>query len=120
MGSLSRVSSFASPSPTEILISGMEAHFRRLCGGSLAEDYNLQQLYRKPFLDVWKEEKDNRVFGPLSERMGVRGPGGELLMNDDEKEAAGKCHCLSCPSVSWREADSIGLGFYHAFCFYKV
>ncbi|MCJ1470621.1 mRNA cap guanine-N7 methyltransferase [Pseudocyphellaria aurata] len=65
----------------------------------LAEDYNLQQLYRKPFLEVWKEEKDHRVFGPLSERMGVRGAGGELLMNDEEKEAA---------------------SFYHAFCFYKV
>lgn len=67
---------------------------------ALAEEYNLEQQYRKPFLDVWKEEKDNRVFGPLSERMGVRGSnGGELLVSDEEMEAA---------------------SFYHAFCFYKV
>lgn len=72
---------------------------RGLSTGSLAEEYNLEQQYRKPFLDVWKEEKDNRVFGPLSERMGVRGPhGGPLLVSDEEMEAASKCHRISCSS----------------------
>ena len=67
----------------------------------LAEDYNLEQQYRKPFLDVWKEEKDSPVFGPLSERMGVRDRGGTggLMVSDEEMEAC---------------------AFYHAFCFYKV
>ncbi len=68
---------------------------------SLAENSNLELQYRKPFPDVYKEEKDSPVFGPLSERMGVRerGGAGELLVSDEEMEAC---------------------AFYHAFCFYKV
>ncbi|KAL4943653.1 hypothetical protein BDV06DRAFT_189348 [Aspergillus oleicola] len=67
---------------------------------ALTEEYNLELQYRKPFLDVWRDEKDNLELGPLSERMGVRDRAtGELLMTDAEKEAA---------------------SFYHAFCFYKV
>lgn len=63
--------------------------------GSIAEDYNLELQYRKPFADVWKEEKDNRIFGPLSERMGVRAPnGGELLVSDEEMEAVGRLTSL--------------------------
>lgn len=55
----------------------------------LAEDYNLEQQYRKPFLDVWKEEKDDRTLGPLSEKMGVRERGGgSLLVSDEEMGAA--------------------------------
>ena len=35
------------------------------------------------------------MFGPLSERMGVRAPnGGELLVSDEEMEAASKFHVL--------------------------
>ena len=57
----------------------------------LAEDYNLEQQYRKPFADVWKEEKDDPILGPLSERMGVRERGrGPLLVSDEEMEAASK------------------------------
>jgi mRNA (guanine-N7-)-methyltransferase len=56
--------------------------------------------YKKPFLEVWKEEKDDKDLGPLSERMGVRGRGkGPLQVSDDEMQAA---------------------SFYIAFCFYKV
>ena len=56
---------------------------------SIAEDYNLELQYRKPFPEVWKEEKDHSVFGPLSERMGVRGrDAGPLLVSDEEMEAA--------------------------------
>lgn len=58
---------------------------------SLAEEFNLELQYRKPFPEIWNEEKDHQVFGPLSERMGVRAPrGGELLVSDEEMEAAGK------------------------------
>ncbi|PKY03189.1 mRNA cap guanine-N7 methyltransferase [Aspergillus campestris IBT 28561] len=67
---------------------------------ALTEDYNLELQYRKPFLDVWKDEKDDAELGPLSERMGVRDRNtGELLMTQEEQDAA---------------------SFYHAFCFYKV
>lgn len=66
----------------------------------LAEDYNLELQYRRPFPDIWKEEKDDPVFRPLSERMGVVDRlSGELMVTHEEMEA---------------------VGFYHAFCFYKV
>ena len=56
---------------------------------SITEDYNLELQYRRPFLDIWKEEKDDPVLGPLSERMGVRERGrGHLLVSDEEMEAA--------------------------------
>lgn len=55
---------------------------------SIAEDYNLELQYRKPFAEVWQEEKNSPVFGPLSERMGVRGrDAGALLVSDEEMEA---------------------------------
>ncbi|MCJ1245388.1 mRNA cap guanine-N7 methyltransferase [Trapelia coarctata] len=67
---------------------------------ALAEDYNLEMQYRKPFADVWKEEKDDPVLGPLSVRMGVRASDdGPLQLTDEELEA---------------------VSFYHAFCFYKA
>lgn len=57
----------------------------------LSEEYNLELQYRKPFLDVWKEEKDDPELGPLSERMGVRARGGgPLLVTEEELEAASK------------------------------
>lgn len=56
---------------------------------SLAEDYNLELQYRKPFNEVWDEEKNDRELGFLAERMRVRGErGGPLLINDEEMEAA--------------------------------
>ncbi|KAJ5495809.1 mRNA cap guanine-N7 methyltransferase [Penicillium diatomitis] len=67
---------------------------------ALTEDYNLELQYRKPFLDIWEDEKNDRELGPLSERMGVRDRHtGELTMTEEEKDA---------------------VSFYHAFCFYKV
>ncbi|KAJ5089997.1 hypothetical protein N7532_008681 [Penicillium argentinense] len=67
---------------------------------ALTEDYNLELQYRKPFLDIWEDEKNDRELGPLSERMGVRNrTTGELNMTEEEKDA---------------------VSFYHAFCFYKV
>ena len=67
---------------------------------ALAEDYNLELQYRKPFREVWEEQKDDPELGPLSERMGVRDRAtGRLLTKEDELDAA---------------------DFYHTFCFYKV
>lgn len=67
---------------------------------ALAEDYNLELQFHKPFNEIWEMEKDDRELGPLSERMGVRERGGgPLLLSDDEFEAA---------------------SFYLGFCFYKV
>lgn len=55
----------------------------------MAEDYNLELQFRKPFNEVWDEEGDDPEFGPLSERMGVRGRDrGPLLVNREEMEAA--------------------------------
>ncbi|KAJ4377554.1 mRNA cap guanine-N7 methyltransferase [Neocucurbitaria cava] len=67
---------------------------------ALAEDYNLELQYRKPFREVWDEQKDDPELGPLSERMGVRDRAtGRLLTTEEELDAA---------------------DFYHTFCFYKV
>jgi mRNA (guanine-N7-)-methyltransferase len=67
---------------------------------ALAEDYNLELQYRKPFREVWDEQKDDPELGPLSERMGVRDrKTGRLLTTEEELDAA---------------------DFYHTFCFYKV
>lgn len=58
---------------------------------SLTTEYNLELVYRKPFLEIWHEEKDDPELGPLSERMGVRARGGgELLVSDEELDAASK------------------------------
>ena len=67
---------------------------------ALAEDYNLELQYHKPFAEVWETEQDDRELGALSERMGVRDrSSGKLLVSEEEMEAA---------------------GFYVAFCFYRV
>lgn len=67
---------------------------------ALAEDYNLELQYHKPFGEVWETEKDDRELGALSERMGVRDRStGDLLVSPEEMEAA---------------------SFYVAFCFYRV
>ena len=57
----------------------------------MAEEYNLELQYKKPFAEVWEEEKEDPILGPLSERMGVRGKSkGPLLVRDEEMEAASK------------------------------
>ncbi|KAL9102302.1 MAG: hypothetical protein Q9163_002520 [Psora crenata] len=63
---------------------------------AIAEDYNLELQYRKPFREIWEEEGNSPVFGPLSERMGVRGrDGGDLLVTEEEMEAASRCNPVS-------------------------
>lgn len=80
---------------------------------SIAENYGLEQRYRKGFLDIWHHETDPKLCAggdadaardlkQLGVRMGVvRAPhdGGGLLMSEDEKEA---------------------VSFYHGFCFVKT
>lgn len=67
---------------------------------ALAEDYNLELQYRRPFKEVWEEQKNDPELGPLSERMGVRDRAtGRILTSEEELDAA---------------------DFYHTFCFYKV
>ena len=58
---------------------------------AIAEDYNLELQYRKPFVEIWEEEGNSPIFGPLSERMGVREKdGGGLRVSQEEMEAVGK------------------------------
>ena len=67
---------------------------------AMAEDYGLEMQYRKPFAEIWNEERHNPDLEELSVRMKVTDRrGGELAMSKEELEAA---------------------SFYHAFCFYKV
>lgn len=67
---------------------------------ALAEDFNLELQFHRPFSEIWETEKDDAELGALSERMGVRERGGgPLLVSDEEMEAA---------------------SFYVGFCFYKV
>ena len=69
--------------------------FRAICEG-----YNLEQRYRKPFLEVWEQEKHNREMYELAQRMNVIDRGtGQLTMSPEEREA---------------------VSFYHSFCFVKV
>lgn len=67
---------------------------------ALAEQFNLEQRYRKPFLDIYNQEQGNRELMQLAKRMGVvNHEGGDLRLSEEEKEA---------------------VSFYHAFCFVKV
>lgn len=79
-------------SEREYPISNSSMHRSRLTIDRLTEEYNLELQYRKPFLDIWQDEKNDRELGPLSERMGVRNRAtGELNMTDEEKDAVSKC-----------------------------
>ncbi|KAF2116988.1 mRNA cap methyltransferas-like protein [Lophiotrema nucula] len=67
---------------------------------ALAEDYNLELQYRKPFREAWEDLKDDHELRELSYRMSVRDRNtGRLMVSEEELDAA---------------------DFYHTFCFYKV
>ena len=55
---------------------------------SLAMEYKLRLIYKKPFNDVLQEEQSSRDFGPLLGRMGVVDEQGQSAMNADQWEAA--------------------------------
>ncbi|CAZ84713.1 unnamed protein product [Tuber melanosporum] len=56
---------------------------------AIAEDYNLELIYKKPFHDIWREEKDDKDLRILSERMGVRDREGRFALGGEEWEACG-------------------------------
>ncbi|KAL9113912.1 MAG: hypothetical protein Q9227_002046 [Pyrenula ochraceoflavens] len=80
---------------------------------ALAEEYNLELRWRKPFLEIWEDEMVRKgegegggvrgEMGRVAERMGIlrrdNGGGGGLAISREEREA---------------------VGFYHGFCFVKV
>ncbi|ERF69241.1 hypothetical protein EPUS_08920 [Endocarpon pusillum Z07020] len=66
---------------------------------AVAEGFNLEQRYRKPFLEVWEAESRDRELRELAGRMGVLDREGNLGITGEEREA---------------------VAFYHAFCFVKV
>ena len=66
---------------------------------AIAEGYNLEQRYRKPFLEIWENEKQDPEMHALAKRMGVIDDRGQMTMSNDEREA---------------------VSFYHGFCFVKV
>lgn len=65
---------------------------------ALAEEYNLELVYRKSFAEVFDEKKDDFDAGILLDRLGVVDKRGERGIEGDEKECA---------------------DFYLAFCFEK-
>lgn len=67
---------------------------------AMAEDFGLELQYRKPFKEIYDEERNHEELGPLAGRMGVP-PGTRAGWGLDGEEAE-------------------AVGFYTAFCFYKV
>ncbi|EWC46916.1 hypothetical protein DRE_03928 [Drechslerella stenobrocha 248] len=55
----------------------------------LAYEFNLKLEYKRLFEDIWKDEKDDEILGPLSEKMGVksRDGSGEMMVQGEEWEA---------------------------------
>ncbi|EPS42358.1 hypothetical protein H072_3667 [Dactylellina haptotyla CBS 200.50] len=56
---------------------------------ALAYEFNLKLEYKRVFEDIWNDEKDDRILGPLSERMNVkkRDGSGEMQVKGEEWEA---------------------------------
>lgn len=88
---------------------------------AIAEDYNLELVYKKPFHDIWKEEKDDRDLKVLSERMGVTDRSGKFLLGDEEWEGCGMLFysyvcCVRRKKLIW----FVIIGFYLGFAFKKT
>jgi mRNA (guanine-N7-)-methyltransferase len=56
---------------------------------SLAEDANLEMVYRRSFHEIYEDEKDDDQFGRLMDRMGVKDEDGVRGIKGEEWEAAG-------------------------------
>ena len=93
---------------------------------ALAEGFNLEMRYRKPFLDVWEAEVGD--YQQIERRKKKRGGDGIGSADDDKqrgemrrlavrmgvlKEESGDELCLS-------DEEREAVRFYHAFCFVKV
>lgn len=55
---------------------------------SLAEDANLEMVYRRSFPEMYEDEKDDPVYGRLLDRMGVKDEDGDRGIKGDEWDAA--------------------------------
>jgi mRNA (guanine-N7-)-methyltransferase len=55
----------------------------------LAEDANLEMVYRRSFHEIYEDEKDDPVFGRLMDRMGVKDEDGTRGIKGEEWDAAG-------------------------------
>ncbi|KAF3921931.1 hypothetical protein ABW20_dc0101869 [Dactylellina cionopaga] len=55
----------------------------------LAFEFNLKLEYKRLFEDIWSDEKDDKILGPLSERMNVkkRDGSGDMQVQGEEWEA---------------------------------
>jgi hypothetical protein len=62
-------------------------------------------IYKKPFHNIWEEEKDDRDLRILSERMGVRDRDGKFALGEDEWEACGKFLALPIYPIA---CDALG------------
>ena len=56
---------------------------------SLAEDVNLEMVYRRSFHEIYEDEKDDENFGRLMDRMGVKDEDGTRGIKGEEWDAAG-------------------------------
>lgn len=56
---------------------------------AIAEDYSLELIYKKPFHDIWREEREDRDLKELAERMGVVGRDGSFAIDDEQWDACG-------------------------------
>ena len=56
---------------------------------SIARQYGLQLEYKRLFGEIWEDEKNDEILGPLSEKMGVkrRDGSGEMSVTAEEFEA---------------------------------
>ena len=56
---------------------------------AIAYEYNLKLEYKRNFENIWEDEKDDKILGPLSERMSVKKKdgSGERQMEDEEWDA---------------------------------
>jgi len=55
----------------------------------LAEDYNLEMVYKRTFHEIYEDEKDDDVFGRLMDRMNVKDEDGDRGIKGEEWDAAG-------------------------------
>jgi len=55
----------------------------------LAEDANLEMVYRRSFHEMYDDEKDDDVYGRLLDRMGVQDDEGNRGIKGEEWDAAG-------------------------------
>ena len=68
-------------------LEGMSIH--DLANISLAEDANLEMVYRRSFHEIYEDEKDDDSFGRLMDRMAVKDEDGNRGIKGEEWDAAG-------------------------------